>query len=180
MTAVAALLAFGQLAAADWRETELAVPPEGSRIDNNKESYAQGSFQVILSRGGPTGAYLWCHLHGRHEGREGSSKYTVTPMVKDEDGYTYDFDDLKPQTLTIGSNPTKPAVDKHLYGQFKLTGEALEAFKNGRTLKVFASGDRKRAGINDELAGAFTEFLAGKLQKGDLLKKLNAGKKRPF
>lgn len=155
-----------------------AAPAQNDRISQEKKDFAQGDFEVIIARGGSTGVILWAHLHGRHKGRTGSSKYTVAPLVRDNTNYYYYASDV--QTLTIGSDPLKSSVDKHKIFCVELAGEALEAHQNGIKLIGEPTGDRHRASLGDELGGAFSNYLNGAISRDALLKKLNAGKRRPF
>lgn len=160
-----------------WTNSKIPAPPRNVQIAADSRGLAAGDFDAVVAKGGPTRYYVWGHLHARHKGRTGSTRYSrVAVLVLGDDGYPYFIGD--PTTLTVGGRLDAPDNNKHRYFSMKLTGESVEdierAIANDVKFRVYAAAERNRSTIVDHLgkAGrkAIQEYLSGELDKDTLIK----------
>ncbi|SNT24738.1 hypothetical protein [Antarctobacter heliothermus] len=192
---LAALCWFGlnNQVAAEWRGSPLPSPTDV--VAECTQHFATGNNLVCkLGRGGPTGSFLWCHLHGRHQGRTGTSHYRTAPLVTGRGGFHYGIAPL--QTLTIGSDPFKEDVNKHAYLQMVMPPENYSnLLPDDPEVKVHCIASRKKDGFEDEMARTIGEilgevsahyrnelvrYLKGEISSKDILPILNSGIPLPF
>ncbi len=164
-----------------WTSSKIPAPPKDSRVKRDHRGLAAGDFTVILAKGGPTGYYVWCHLHAHHKGRTGSTRYSnVTPMVLGDGGYPY-FVGPK-TTLTVGGVLDKPDNNKHKWGTWKLNREQAsnleDAINNRSGYQVHAAADRNRTTIlqhaGDAVEKEIGRYMDGDISRQDLIRLLMA------
>lgn len=155
------------------------------------KSFAQGECDATLAKGGPAGAFLWAHLHGRHNDRLSKTKYKGVILIKDKGGFYYGVTPVI--EMEVEGVPDKPARDKHAYGQFVPEGDTAKFLKQAienKTeiiIEIAMSRERKDGDfVADILKGPFKDAVLAYFgvpnadaAKGaaELLKKLNEGKK---
>ncbi|MDA2275118.1 hypothetical protein PDN39_27285 [Bacillus cereus] len=169
----------------DANSVKLPPPPEDYRVKEDNKNFATGNFEAILAKGGPTGAYLWSHLHGIHPDRVGESHYAVVVLVRGVDGYTYM---LSPAILTtVAGVLDKPERHRHCYLQFVLPNSQESewlrfAIENDTEFILEIAGDRDRNDIDwltttlkDILTEALREILDAYIRgEADVLEVLRA------
>lgn len=178
----------------DGDSVRTSPPPEEYRVKEATKTFATGDFQVILSKGGPTGAYLWSHLHGIHPDRTGESHYAVIVLVKGVDGYTYM---VSPAIMTtVAGVLDKPERHRHCYLQFILPDSQesewlSSAVENNREFVLEIAGDRDRNNIDwftTSLKDILTEtlkeildaYITGTADVLEVLRAINANEPPPF
>lgn len=172
----------------------LEPPAESSRVLEAEKSFAVGNAQAILATGGPSGAFLWAHLHGIHEDRQGESHYAVCNLIRDNDGFYYMISPVL--RTTVEGVLDKPERHRHCYLQNVLpdSDEAnwlTMAIDNGVDLQLEIAGDRDRDDIDwltttlkdiltEELQNLLDEYTAGAVGVLEVLRKINEGRTPPF
>lgn len=182
------LLATAQTEAkGEWKSendsgNSVKLNPPTMKVAEKKLDFPAGDAEAILGKGGPSGVFLWAHLHAIHPDRNGSSDYKMTVLVRDEGNYHYMATPLLESTV-VGVLD-KPDRHRHSYGQFTLPpgadADALKAAVNGNVkLIVEISASRNNKGFfgdePEKLRGVIGEYLEKKLSPVELLKKLNQG-----
>lgn len=148
------------------------------------KSFAEGKAEAKLATGGPSGAFVWAHLHGVHPDRMGSTTYRLTVLVRDEGGYYY----LATPYLEskVEGVLDKPDRHRHSYGQFHLpeghAAKALAAAVAGKgKLIVEFNGTRDNKGffgdIPESAQDLVGKYLKGTISQIELLTELNQGKR---
>lgn len=158
------------------------IAKPSSQLADAKKSFAEGEVEAILGKGGPTGVFLWAHLHGIHPDRAGSSSYKIAILVRDEANFYFLAAPLLSEK--VSGVLDKSERHRHCFGQFHLpAGPSAEALINviesGRTLVVEIHGERNNAGFFGDVAegakNGIRDFLSGGVTPGALLDRLNAG-----
>lgn len=173
-------------------------PQEAFRVASAKEYFAEGFVEAYLAKGGPAGAFLWVHLHGKHNDRYGETRYTLNATVTDESGYPYM---VVPYMETVVEGVIdKPERHRHgLIIMMNPQGEQADWLKmavdNGVKLTINLNGDRKRddvafvkgqlekilkKAISDAMAEAYIRFMNSEILPLEMLKILQDGKKPSF
>lgn len=140
---------------------------------------ANGSVVADLAAGGPSGVFLYVHLHGVQNDRYGEAQFWMGVLVKDDSGYYYM---VTPSHYdTVHGVLDKPQRHIHCAGQFTpVSGDLKEAVARKIPLHLEFLGGRSRTDLGGDLeAGlknAVGEYLNGKLTSGALLGLLNQGK----
>jgi hypothetical protein len=180
----------------DWRcandkDDSVRLDEPAQKVAEGSRDFAQGDAKAILGKGGPSGVFLWAHLHAIHPDRNGSSRYKIAVLVRDEGGWYYMAAPLL--DAKVDGVLDKPKRHRHCFGQFRLPpgddADALREAVNGNVkLTVEVYGDRNNGGILADLPeeakkviGKYLgeqvgQYLAGKITAKDLLHNLNAGK----
>lgn len=169
-------------------DIEIPAPPENRRVTSANKDFAEGKFEAILSKGGPTDAYLWAHLHGVHNDRQGETHYSVGVKVVDEDNYVYMFS--PPLLTTVTGVWDKSERHRHCFLQYSLPpGQEADWLKiaiEKKKLVIEIAGDRDRNDLDwfkdligeqfDEIKDLIQDFANGKVDIIQLLQKVNNGR----
>jgi hypothetical protein len=156
-------------------------PPALARLARVQQNFApQGSnFIADLNKGGPTGVFLYTHLHGIQNDRYGQATYYMTVLVEDEGGYVYWA--TPPLVESVHGVGDKPSRHVHCAGQWLPDSPELrQALARGVKLQLAFIGGRNRTDVWGDIAPSiqnfFADYFGKKLGLGDLLAKLNVGK----
>ena len=142
-------------------------------ISSDRIGLAAGSLSVQVTEGSD-GVFLFSHLHGRHKGRSGKTNYTYSAMVRDEGNYYYFA--APPESLGVSGDIRRPDTNKHKHKKYKLSGEAIEAHKQGVKLLAVAVAARNRRNLGSQVG----DLLSGATNPENLLRQLNKGKKPAY
>lgn len=172
----------------DWKSANdspdaVKTEPPAQQVGKGSRSFAEGEAEAVLGKGGPTGVFLWAHLHAVHPDRNGSSTYKVSVLVRDEGNYYYM---ATPRLESkVEGVLDKPDRHRHSYGQFRLPpGDDADALKDavdgGVALIVEVNGKRQNKGffgdIPDQAKTIIGDYLDAKIDAKQMLGKLNQGK----
>ncbi len=174
----------------DWKSAndsgdsaQISPPNPSAVVAAGTRDFAEGNAEAKLAKGGPSGVFLWAHLHGIHPDRNGSSTYKLTVLVRDEGGYHY-MATPRLESKVVGVLD-KPERHRHSYGQFRLPpGDDADALKDavggGVKLIVEINATRENKGffgdVPEQAKQLIGKYLEGQLSQIDLLKQLNIGK----
>ncbi len=172
----------------DWRcgggkGDTVSIEQPTQVISEANLAFAKGDVEAKLGKGGPTGVFLWAHLHAIHPDRLGASTYRVVVLVRDEGGFYYLATPLLFET--VEGVPLLPDSHRHCFGQFHLpSGPSATALKAcvdaNEKLIVEIHGERNNEGFFGDLKGgsdeAIRQFFSSKVSASELLDKLNGNK----
>lgn len=150
--------------------TRREQPKDEVVVAEGNKSFAEGKAEAKLAKGGPSGAFLWAHLHGVHPDRMGSTTYRLAVLVRDEGGYYYM---VTPRLESkVEGVLDKPDRHRHSYGQFHLPrGDAastlIKAMNGDAKLIVEVTGSRDNKGFFGDVAESAK--LVGKYLDGTAL-----------
>ncbi len=163
----------------------LEPPKEEVVIAASSKSFAVGRAEARLAKGGPSGTFVWVHLHGVHPDRFGSTVFQLAVLVRDEGGYYYlAVPNLESKVEGVFD---KASRHRHSYGQFHLPkGDAAEsllaAVESKAKLVVEICGTRDNEGIFADIPSSARKlveaYLKGTISQLDMLSQLNEGKAR--
>lgn len=162
-----------------WHDGEGNTPP--AHVTYGKSGLAKGKLEAMLVKGGPTGAWVWAHFHGRHKDRHGETHFNGYVTVTDDSGFSYMV--TPSVSFTVKGVLDKPDRNKHKWAQFTASGETATWLKmavdQGTTLHVNCHASRDRNDVNwiaNQFKGILKGYLEGNTPYASLLRELNAGK----
>lgn len=178
-----------QCANDDGHGAEIPEPTASYQIGRKTEYFAQGQFDAIFAKDEITGGYLWGHLHGIHNDRQGETTYNVTVDVATPSGKRLILADTL--TTTVEGVLDKPRRHRHCYGVFEPEGKYEEQLKKAIELnlelqiRIVAHRDRASftewfssqviGPVTDEMRDAFKKFVEGQIGSEAILDILNEG-----
>ncbi|MGC6175508.1 hypothetical protein [Lacrimispora sp. 38-1] len=123
-------------------------PPNTEILTSSKKSFAVGDVEAKLVKGGPTGAYIYAHFHGIHEGVGGDTLYKVGIVVRGKkDGYCY----LVVPRMETTVSGVSDRQERHRHGKILFTlpaGKDADIFRDaiskGTEMEILIIGTRNK------------------------------------
>jgi hypothetical protein len=144
--------------------------------------------EFALAKGGPTGVFLFGHLHGIHRGK-GHTDYTAAAYIQDSGGYTYAV--TPALTVTVRKevhHGRGDDVHEHCAIHVQIDQSTAQALLKGADaadkplLHIVAGGDRKTVltelatKLGEPASEEFGKYFSGEIDLKQLLAVINAGK----
>ena len=162
------------------------IPPPAQPLLKAEKKFAKGEVTAVIARGGPTGVYIWTHLHGVHGDRGGTTDYSVGLILSDS-ATNFPILTIHAYQMTVEGVIDKPDRHRHAFGfapvKDRQTADNIQSAFEAGTLKLVIVASRQNRGVTkfvEEDLKPIAQHLAmsylsgGKMDLGQLSQLIDA------